>query len=169
MIGTQKSNQEKQKKTDAVKESAVTILTSGCHFKGKLFCRGSTRIGGKVEGEIVSEGLLIIEQDALIHAGIEADETIIQGEVNGSLFAKQRVELCAQSKFQGEIMSPLLVIREGAQFNGTSRMVNDSNLETDTLRKRAPVGPMVVTDEMDDVTVDIAASVMGTPEVSLSV
>ena len=37
-------------------ESAVTILTPGCHFSGKLYCKGSSRIGGRIEGEIVSEG-----------------------------------------------------------------------------------------------------------------
>ena len=168
MIGGQKKNQDKQKRTEVVKESAVTILTNGCHFKGKLFCRGSTRIGGKVEGEIVSEGLLIIEHDAVIRANIDADEAIIQGEVDGAIAAKHRVELCAQSRFQGQILTPLIVIREGAQFNGTSRMMTDSSLEVEPLRKKSVVGMPVITDEIEDVTVDIAASTMA-PEVSLSV
>ena len=169
MIGVQKNIPGRQKRTEVVKESAVTILTNGCHFKGRLFCRGSTRIGGKVEGEIVSEGLLIIEHDAMIRANIEADEAIIQGEVDGTLSAKHRVELCAQSHFQGEIMAPLLVIREGAQFNGTSRMMADSStLEVEPIKKKNTLGVPAINDEMDDVTVDIAASTRA-PEVSLSV
>lgn len=116
-------NNKKPKKQGATRESAVTILTPGCHFNGKLYCRGSSRIGGRIEGEIVSEGLLIIEEEAEIAAEITAEEAIIQGKVEGKLTADGRVELCATSQFNGDIQSPLLAVREGAQFNGRSTMV----------------------------------------------
>src|SRR5262245_2268512 len=51
--------------------NAVTILTTGCHFSGKLYCRGASRIGGKIDGQIVSEGLLIVEEEAVITAEIK--------------------------------------------------------------------------------------------------
>lgn len=110
------------KKVDNVRDTAVTILTSGCHFNGKLYCRGSTRIGGTIEGEIVSEGLLIIEDEAKINANIKAEEAVIQGAVQGKLEAMGRVELCASSSFTGDIVTPVLVIREGAHFNGRASM-----------------------------------------------
>jgi len=109
-------------KRGEITASAVTILTSGCHFNGKLYCRGSTRIGGKIEGEIISEGLLIIEEEALISADIKADEVVIQGRIQGRLEARGRVELCSTCSFEGDILTPILVITEGAQFNGRSSM-----------------------------------------------
>lgn len=112
----------KQSKTLTAR-SAVTILTSGCHFSGKLFCRGSSRIGGKIEGQVVSEGLLIIEEEAVITAEIKADEVIIQGQVKGKLVATSRVELCDTCHFDGDISAPVLIVREGAQFNGRSTMM----------------------------------------------
>lgn len=102
--------------------NAVTILTTGCHFSGKLYCRGASRIGGKIDGQIVSEGLLIVEEEAVITAEIKADEAIIQGRVQGKLQATGRVELCASSQFEGDIITPVLVVREGAQFNGHATM-----------------------------------------------
>lgn len=103
--------------------SAVTILTSGCHFSGKLYCRGASRIGGKIEGQIISEGLLIVEEEAIITAEIKADEVVIQGRVQGKLIATGRVELTASSQFDGDISTPTLIVREGAQFNGHSTMM----------------------------------------------
>jgi cytoskeletal protein CcmA (bactofilin family) len=103
--------------------NAVTILTTGCHFSGKLYCRGASRIGGKIDGQIVSEGLLIVEEEAVITAEIKADEAIIQGRIQGKLQATGRVELCASSQFDGDIITPVLVVREGAQFNGHATMV----------------------------------------------
>lgn len=105
------------------RDSAVTILTSGCHFSGKLFCRGSSRIGGRIEGQLISEGLLIIEEQAIITADIKAEEVIVQGRTKGRLEASVRVELTAGSQVEGDIVTPVLVVDEGAHFNGNCRMI----------------------------------------------
>lgn len=123
MFSNQKSTATKTTKRPVpTRDSAVTILTSGCHFNGKLYCRGSSRIGGKIEGEIISEGILIIEESAIINAQIKAEEAIIQGLVKGRLEAKTRVELAQNSRFEGDISTPSLVINEGATFNGRASM-----------------------------------------------
>ncbi len=103
-------------------DNSVTILTSGCHFRGKLYCKGSTRIGGILEGEIVSEGVLIIEQHATIKAQIIAEEVIIYGAVEGKLEAQVRLELCQTARFKGDLLTPCLAIREGALFSGRALM-----------------------------------------------
>lgn len=117
------NDQQPKRKTDTrEKDTSVTILTSGCHFSGKLYCRGSSRIGGKIEGQIISEGLLIVEEEAIISAEITADEAVIQGKVNGRLEATGRVQLAASCQFEGDIITPCLVIQEGARFNGNATM-----------------------------------------------
>ena len=116
-------NQDHKKSRPRTTDTAVTILTNGCHFNGKLYCKGASRIGGKIEGQIISEGLLIIEEEAVINAEIKADEAIIQGFVTGKLQANQRAELNATCKFEGDISTPCLVVKEGAQFNGRSNMI----------------------------------------------
>lgn len=151
------------KKPDMARDAAVTILTSGCHFSGKLYCRGSTRIGGCIDGEIISEGLLIIEEEAKINASIKADEVVIQGHVDGKLEAGGRVELTASSKFSGDILTPVLVIREGAQFNGRSKMITPQHRDEHAVN-------MDNTPEIDDnmdVDVNIKdVAMMGVPEIS---
>lgn len=123
MFGNQKGATAKPiKRVVVTRDTPVTILTSGCHFQGKLFCRGSTRIGGQVEGEIVSEGILIIEEEASIKARVTADEVLIQGHIEGQLEARGRVELCANGVFEGDIITPILVVQEGAHFNGRAKM-----------------------------------------------
>lgn len=122
MFTQSKKSSSKQVKKETIKDYAVTILTSGCHFTGKLYCKGSTRIGGKVDGEIVSEGLLILEQEAVVSADIEADEIVVQGQVEGTIRAHSRVELTSSCTFAGDVATPSLVIEEGARFNGKSTM-----------------------------------------------
>ena len=176
MFGSPKQQPPKKtKKSSPAKDTAVTILTSGCHFSGKLYCRGSSRIGGKIEGEIISEGLLIIEEEAQIQAEIKAEEAIIQGTVHGTIEANGRVELNASSKFHGDIISPVLVINEGAQFNGRSAMkapnTGDKEIKIDSKsgknveRLSGKKGPSADPGNIKDVKhPDVA--VMKVPEVS---
>ena len=107
-------------------DPAVTILTSNCRFNGKLYCKGASRIGGKIEGQVISEGLLIIEEEAEVKANIVVDEVIVQGQISGTLQAHKRVELRETSRFHGEIVSPALVIHEGAQFDGRAAMTSEA-------------------------------------------
>ena len=110
----------------------ITIITSGCHFNGKLFCRGSSRIAGKIEGQIVSEGSLIVEEGAEITADVKAEEIILQGRFTGSLEASSRVELTGTSYFEGDLKTPSLIVQEGATFNGNSTMGNNTEETSQT-------------------------------------
>lgn len=118
---------------------AVTILTRGCHFEGKLYCKGASRIGGRIQGKVISEGLLIIEEEACIEADIVVDEVIVLGKINGKLRANKRIELCESSHFQGEIITPALIIKEGARFDGRATMSESADNELSaTLHKDLP-------------------------------
>lgn len=109
-----------KKRREVLKKDGVTLVGVGCSFTGSLHCQGTSRIGGDVEGEIISQGSLVIEEEAQIKASIESDHVIVCGEVEGSLIAAHEVLLTATSRFTGSITSPSLVIEKGAFFNGTS-------------------------------------------------
>jgi cytoskeletal protein CcmA (bactofilin family) len=110
----------KESSNNTSDDHGITIITTGCHFEGKLHCKGSSRIAGTVEGEIISEGMLIIEQDATIRAEMKTEEVIVHGKITGSLLARKKVELASTSRFVGDIYTPSLIIEEGAKFDGRS-------------------------------------------------
>ncbi len=139
MFSEQKRSPASKRRGASAGGVAVTILASGCHFEGKLYCKGASRIGGRIQGKVVSEGLLIIEEEARVEADIVVDEVIVLGKINGKLRAHKRIELRESSHFQGEIITPALVIREGARFDGQSTMSEVSNSELSTsLRSDSP-------------------------------
>ena len=113
------------------KNSGVTtLITSGCYFEGKLYCKNDSRIGGRVEGQIISEGLLIIEEGGFISADIKADEVVVHGTVKGELQATGKVDLNKTSRFEGDITTPTLVIQEGAKFNGRCFMSTNDTISS---------------------------------------
>jgi len=108
--------------SNANKDGGVTILTAGCHFSGKLYCKGATRIGGTVDGEVIAEGLLIVEEDAVINAEVKAEEVVVHGRMEGNLNVQRKIEMCSTADVQADVTTPNMVVHEGALFNGRTTM-----------------------------------------------
>lgn len=108
----------KDKKIDQING----LLDKGCSFEGKLTFDGVVQINGDFQGDILSDGTLIVGRDARVKANIVVDTLIIDGYVEGSSEAKSRAEIHSTAQFIGEIMTPRLIIDEGGVLQGMSRM-----------------------------------------------
>jgi cytoskeletal protein CcmA (bactofilin family) len=105
--------------------SLVTgVIDQGCEFEGKLCFQGTVRIGGTFRGEIYTPDTLIIGEGARVHGTIEAGTVVISGEVNGTVKARNRVEIHHPAIFRGDILTPSLSVDEGVIFEGSSKMVH---------------------------------------------
>ncbi len=113
---------DKDRALKLVSEDAMTVLDKGAEFDGKLTFEGKVQINGKFRGEVFSEGTLIIGEGAEVDAKIEIDTVIIQGQVTGNIVAKRRIEMHPPAVVKGDIISPGLVVSEGAVFEGNCSM-----------------------------------------------
>ena len=91
-------------------------------FKGMIRYQGTVRVDGHLEGEIYSDGNLIIGQKAVVTAKIEAGTVTCQGRITGEIVAKVRVKLLSPAIIDGNITTPLLSMDEGVMFNGSCNM-----------------------------------------------
>ncbi len=98
------------------------FLGEGTQFKGVLSFAGAVRIDGHVEGEVVGDELLIIGEPGQVKAEIEVGTLVVSGRVQGTITARERVELLKPSRVIGTIRTPCLVVAEGALFNGNCEM-----------------------------------------------
>jgi excisionase family DNA binding protein len=80
------------------------------------------QINGQFEGSLDTKGNLSIGTRAQIKATIRGERLIIGGNVNGTITATTRVELLATARITGKIVTPRLVIHEGAILHGTVEM-----------------------------------------------
>ena len=90
-------------------------------FNGLLNFTGTVRIDGKFEGQVITEGTLIIGETGHLTAEISAGTVICMGYVEGTVMA-QKVEIHSTSKVVGSIKSPALHIELGGVFDGTCDM-----------------------------------------------
>ncbi len=81
-------------------------------------------IDGKVEGEIHSDGVLTIGENADIRGEIKTKSITVFGKVHGNITVGERCELKSRCTLQGDLKAARLVIEEGATFIGKSEVTS---------------------------------------------
>ncbi len=98
------------------------FLDDGTEFSGELRFRDVMRVDGRLKGRVVSDNMLIIGETGQVDAEIECGVVSIRGKVTGQVVARQRIELLAGCRVLATLVSPKLVIEDGAFFQGDCRM-----------------------------------------------
>ena len=99
-----------------------TILSQDIDFSGTLTFEKPFLIRGKVSGEIVAKGLLVIDEEAVVHADINTSRVIVRGFVKGDITAAEKVEVSASGKLDGNVAAPEIYMETGCIFNGRCTM-----------------------------------------------
>ena len=97
-------------------------IGKGSRLSGTLVFEGSVRVYGEVEGEIVAGEAVIVRRGGKVNAKIRATEVVIEGHVTADVHATGRVEIGVTGSFSGSLVTPCLVIHEGARFDGNCSM-----------------------------------------------
>ena len=101
---------------------ARAYLDSGSKISGKLSFDAATRIDGQVDGEIFGKDSITIGESAVVTAQVRAASIIVAGKVSGDIVATQRIEIRPSAKVIGNLTAPVLVVHEGALFEGHCSM-----------------------------------------------
>jgi cytoskeletal protein CcmA (bactofilin family) len=100
------------------------ILSKDVEIKGSIKFQKEMLIDGKVEGEIHSDGVLTIGENADIRGEIKTKSITVYGKVHGNITVGERCELKSRSTLQGDLKAARLVIEEGATFIGKSEVTS---------------------------------------------
>jgi len=116
------------------------FMDVGTEFVGELRFRDTFRIDGRVEGKIVSDNTLVVGESGQVDAEIDCGIVSIRGTVTGRVHGREKIELLAGCRVQGTLVSPKLVIEEGAFFEGNCDMNGAAKRTVLALPARAAAG-----------------------------
>ncbi len=102
--------------------SITTVLADDLHIAGTITFKGSLMIKGTLDGEIVSEGLLIVGPTAKVKAKITTKNLVSHGEITGDVTASEQVVLKGTAVHTGNITTPDIIVESGSIFNGSIAM-----------------------------------------------
>jgi cytoskeletal protein CcmA (bactofilin family) len=97
-------------------------LGRGSKVSGKVTFVGSGRIDCELDGEVTAKNRLYIGQLAIVTAKIRAASIIVAGSVRGDITGSQKIELRPSAKVIGNLSAPVVILQEGARFEGQCSM-----------------------------------------------
>jgi cytoskeletal protein CcmA (bactofilin family) len=100
----------------------ITLLAKGVVLKGEIHVEGTVRIDGRLDGDIQTKGQVIIGEDGLVQGTITAGTVISSGRIKAKVMADERVQLMKTATLIGEVLTPVLIIEEGAKLQGVMDM-----------------------------------------------
>ncbi|HVN95246.1 MAG TPA: polymer-forming cytoskeletal protein [Syntrophorhabdaceae bacterium] len=100
----------------------TTVVADDLEIKGTIRFKSSVMLKGVFDGEIFSEGLLVVGPTAKVAATITTKTLISHGEITGNVVANEQVTLKSTSLHNGDISTPNIIIENGAVFNGSCAM-----------------------------------------------
>ncbi len=103
-------------------EEVETVIGIHSFFDGTFRCESSMRIKGTVQGEIACTKSLVIEETAKVNAKVTAANATIAGKLDGSITCDGRLEVLATGRLTGELTAGVVIIQEGAFFEGHLKM-----------------------------------------------
>jgi len=102
----------------------ATRITHAISIRGEISGGQNLFIDGELQGSIhLPESRVTVGVNGRLKADIEAEEIVVEGQVNGSLTAGTRVVIRRTGRVYGSIITERLAIEEGAVFNGKVEMV----------------------------------------------
>ena len=113
---------------EGTRSEEPTVISKGVKIEGKLSCSGNIRLDGEVQGDISSEGVVIIGENGKVNGQINADNITIGGKVTGTVKAKDKVVLESKANLKGDITTKALTVESGAVFNGNTKMGDSGSL-----------------------------------------
>lgn len=117
------------------------FVGGGTTLSGEAVFKGMLRVDGHLTGQIKSdEGTLIVSSGGRVDANVNVAVAKINGIINGDIVARERLELGRAAQVSGDIQTPVLMIEQGAIFEGNCRMktvsMEPANERTDKSRSK---------------------------------
>ena len=106
----------------ATKEQEITQIGHSVTIKGDISGKSDVRVAGTINGSISIEGELIIERQGFVEGEIKTNSAVVAGSVKGNIDCTEKLILESSSQFVGNIKTKLLIIQEGAVFQGNCQM-----------------------------------------------
>ena len=129
-----------------------TTLTGETEFHAML------RVDGHLIGTVSSEsGTLIVGTNGQVDANIMVAAAMVNGTINGDIYATEKLHLGRTARVLGNIQSPRLIVEEGAILEGSCNMLKARETQEEEAVTAAvqyeepqPTSIAIVDEEPDD-------------------
>jgi len=116
------SESKKKAKTSMSSNMQQNRIVQGTKIIGSIVSDGGFRIDGEVEGDVKTQGKVVIGATGKIKGTLTCENADIEGGFNGKLIVKETLSLRSTATIEGEVCINKLAVEPGATFNATCTM-----------------------------------------------
>lgn len=126
------------------KSPSLNMISEGTKIKGTIQSQNDIRIAGRLDGEAICKGKVIVSSSAHLEGDISSADADIAGKVEGTIKVSNKLTLRQSAEVSGDIYTNNLIVEEGAKLNGNCRMgaqdtsvdgASDANISTSSVVK----------------------------------
>ncbi len=102
--------------------SIDTLIGRSTRISGDVQFSGGFHLDGQVTGNVRAEtgvtSVLSVSEHGCIEGSVEVPHVVLNGTVKGDIIARERVELGAKARVNGNVYYGVIEMAMGAQING---------------------------------------------------
>lgn len=110
-------------------DKGVTLIAAHTEVIGDIRFTDQLFVSGKVNGNVIADNekaTLVISDDGCVSGEVRVPNVVVNGLVEGNLFASVKVELAPQAKIKGNVHYKLIEMQLGAMVDG--QLVHDEGV-----------------------------------------
>ncbi len=98
-----------------------SLIGKKTELHGDVSFSGGFHVDGKIKGNIRSDdaaSLLTVSDHGLVEGEVHVPNIILNGTINGDVYASERIELAANARVLGNVYYNLIEMAAGSEVNG---------------------------------------------------
>ncbi len=116
--------------------SLSSIVGPDLCVDGNITIKGNLLIYGKVKGNILCDGVLTMSKGSEVIGNIKTLSADISGTIQGDVESRQKLSLSSTAILTGNLLAAILIIEDGASFNGLCTMTQEKKLSNKLKTKK---------------------------------
>ncbi len=116
------SENKKKAKSTTSSTTQQNRIVQGTKITGTVVSDGGFRIDGEIEGDVKTQGKVVIGATGKIKGTLSCENADIEGAFDGKLVVKETLSLRSTATIEGEVFISKLAVEPGATFNATCTM-----------------------------------------------
>jgi cytoskeletal protein CcmA (bactofilin family) len=104
----------------------TSLLSKEVKIEGDIQGNEDLQVDGQIKGSVKIDGDIFVGPTGTIEADVEAENVVVQGQITGNVLARKQLQIQSSGKLLGDCIAQTIDIKEGALFEGRSKMIKSS-------------------------------------------
>lgn len=110
--------------------NTMNLIAKGAAIEGTLMIEGYLKVEGKIVGDIVALGNIMVEDGGFIEGNIKANALIVSGIFKGNAEVSGECLVSSTGSVEGDLVINILNVNAGAQVSGNISMYEPQQTES---------------------------------------